>query len=184
MAKDTLLREIRATHARIAAAAELDDDALLGPAPGMDGWTRKDVLAHVEWWTDHSADVIEGVRCGVDPYPGGDEPWDPDAQNARILAENRDRTAADVAPRRGRVVRPAGRRRRGRDRRRAVHAGPAPVAGRDRGRDVSRLDDHSRARPAPRDSAPWPATLASSGRRTPAVRADATRRSHPGDGVS
>ena len=97
MDKDTLLREIRETHAFIdAAAAEMDDDALLGPAPGMEGWTRKDVLAHIEWWSRHSAAVIEGVRSGVDPYPGGDEPWDPDAWNERILAENRDRTPDDV----------------------------------------------------------------------------------------
>ncbi|MDQ1322998.1 MAG: hypothetical protein QG587_332, partial [Chloroflexota bacterium] len=65
MDKTTLLREIRATHAFIeTAAAEMDDDALLGPAPGMDGWTRKDVLAHIEWWSRHSAAVIEGARSG------------------------------------------------------------------------------------------------------------------------
>ena len=51
MDKDTLLRQIRDTHAPIAAAAaEMDDDALMGPAFGMQGWTRKDVLAHIEWW--------------------------------------------------------------------------------------------------------------------------------------
>ncbi len=96
MDKMTLLRMIREAHAPIEAATALDDEALAGPAAGMDGWTRKDVLAHVEWWNHHSSDVIEGVRTGVDPYPGGDEPWDPDAWNDRILAENRDRTAADV----------------------------------------------------------------------------------------
>ena len=97
MDKTTLLDAIRATHAPLAAAAAaLSDEALLGPAPGMDGWTRKDVLAHVEWWNGHSAAVIAGVRSGIDPYPGGDEPWDPDAWNARILAENRDRSAEDV----------------------------------------------------------------------------------------
>ena len=97
MDKTELLAAMRATHAGIAAAtSSLDDDALLGPAPGMAGWTRKDVLAHLEWWNVHSLNVIEGVRTGVDPYPGDDEPWDPDAWNARILEENRDRTAADV----------------------------------------------------------------------------------------
>ncbi len=97
MDKETLLTQIRETHAALeAAAAVLDDDALQGAAPGMDGWTRKDILAHIEWWSAHSADVIEGVRSGVDPYPGGDEPWDADAWNARILAENRDRTVDDV----------------------------------------------------------------------------------------
>ena len=97
MDKDTLLRQIGRTHAPIeAAAAALDDEALAGPAPDMEGWTRKDVLAHLEWWNDHSTNVIEGSRSGIDPYPGDDEPWDPDAWNARILAENRDRSVADV----------------------------------------------------------------------------------------
>jgi hypothetical protein len=97
MDKDTLLRGIHETHASLeAATAALDDDALLGPAPGMPGWTRKDVLAHVEWWNRHSVAVIEGVRTGADPWPGGDEPWDPDAWNARIQDENRDRPPLDV----------------------------------------------------------------------------------------
>ena len=88
---------MRETHVPLeTAVATLDDALLLGPAPDMDGWTRKDVLAHVEWWNDHSTNVIAGARSGVDPYPGDDEPWDPDAWNARILAENRDRSAADV----------------------------------------------------------------------------------------
>ena len=97
MDKDTLLRQIRETHAPIeAAVAALDDEALGGPAPGMDGWTRKDALAHIEWWNDHATDVIAGNRSGQDPYPGGGEPWDPDAWNARILVENGSRSAADV----------------------------------------------------------------------------------------
>ena len=97
MDKLELLAAIQAAHAELAAAAgALDDDALAGPAPGMAGWTRKDVLAHVEWWSVHSVNVIEGARTGVDPYPGDDETWDPDAWNARILAENRDRSVGDV----------------------------------------------------------------------------------------
>jgi hypothetical protein len=103
MDKDTLLREIRETHAPIEEVeAALDDQALAGPAPEMEGWTRKDVLAHLEWWNDHSTNVIAGNRSGIDPYPGDDEPWDLDAWNARILAENRVRSAADV--RRGEAV--------------------------------------------------------------------------------
>lgn len=99
MDKTELLAAIRATHAALeAAATALDDEALLAPAPGLDGWTRKDVLAHVEWCNRHAADVVEGVRSGVDPYPGSDneQPWDVDADNARVLEENRDRTAADI----------------------------------------------------------------------------------------
>jgi len=71
MDKAELLTVIREAHSTlVAAAAALDDEALLAPAPGLDGWTRKDVLAHVEWCNRHAADVIEGVRTGIDPYPG------------------------------------------------------------------------------------------------------------------
>ena len=97
MDKDALLHRILTSHATIeAAVARLSDDDLLGDAPGMPGWTRKDVLAHLEWWHEHSSDVVQGVRTGVDPYPGGDEPWDLDARNADTLEANRDRPAADV----------------------------------------------------------------------------------------
>lgn len=96
MDKIELLAAIDATHAELAAAAEaLDDEGLAGPAPHMAGWTRKDVLAHVEWWSDHSVRVVEGLRAGREPY-ARDEPWDPDLWNERILAENRDRPAAEV----------------------------------------------------------------------------------------
>ncbi len=98
MDRTTLLRDIRAAHAPIeAAAAALSDDALLGPATGMDGWTHKDVLAHIEWWNEHSTAVLGGVRTGVDPYPAvDDEPWDVDVWNARVQAESVDRTADEV----------------------------------------------------------------------------------------
>ncbi len=98
MDRIALLEALRVTHAPIEAATALDDEALLALAPGLDGWTRKDVLAHVEWCNNHAAAVIEGVRTGIDPDGGtaDGEPWDVDVENARILEENRDRTAADV----------------------------------------------------------------------------------------
>ena len=97
MDKTDLLEALRATHAPIeAAAAVLGDEALFAPAPGLDGWTRKDVLAHVEWCTRYAADVVEGLRTGVDPDPESRDPaWDVDVENARILEENRDRAAAE-----------------------------------------------------------------------------------------
>jgi hypothetical protein len=92
-----LLRAIRDGHAPIAAAiAALTDEALLAESPGMPGWTRKDVVAHIEWWHRHSSAVLAGLRTGVDPYPDTDEAWDIDVHNARVLAENRGRSPADV----------------------------------------------------------------------------------------
>ena len=97
MDRNELLRAIRAAHAPIEAALmSLDDDMLLRDAPGMQGWTRKDVLAHVDAWTRHATAVVDGVRTGVDPYPDDGEAWDLDAFNARVLAKNRDREPGDI----------------------------------------------------------------------------------------
>src|SRR5215468_10078873 len=93
--KATLLRRMRATHADLeAAVGSLDDDALGAPAPGMDGWTRKDVVAHVAWWSDHSARVITALRAGREPYPRDDRGIDD--LNARILDEHRDEAPDEV----------------------------------------------------------------------------------------
>ena len=60
MDKTELLDALRSTHARIESAVDaLDDEALLAPAPTLDGWTRKDVLAHVEWCNRYAAAVLE-----------------------------------------------------------------------------------------------------------------------------
>lgn len=97
MDKTELLRRLRDAHAPIAAAvAALPDEALLAGAPGMPGWTRKDVVAHLAWWHRHSTAVLRGLRTGVDPYPDAGEPFDLDGLNARVLAENRARGTADV----------------------------------------------------------------------------------------
>jgi len=97
MEKLDLLRAMHDGHATISSAvAGLPDDALLSEAPGMPGWTRKDVIAHIEWWHRHSTAVLEGLRSGADPYPDEGDDWTIDAHNARVLAENRDRSAGDV----------------------------------------------------------------------------------------
>lgn len=92
-----LLHAVREAHAPVAAAiAALDDRALHDDAPGMPGWTRKDIVAHIEWWSRRSIAVILGSRTGVDPFPGGEEPFDLDTWNAGILRDHRERTARDV----------------------------------------------------------------------------------------
>ena len=97
MDKTDLLRAMRDGHAPIeAAVATLTDEALHAEAPGMPGWTRKDVLAHIEYWHRHSTAVLAGLRSGEDPDRAAGEPFDIDALNARVFAENRDRPGADV----------------------------------------------------------------------------------------
>jgi len=103
MTKDELLTEILDIHAPIAAAGLLLPAAALSePVPGadMEGWTRKDILAHGAWWNERSPRMIAGVRTNIDPYPSADgaggDPWNLDTQNADTLAAHRDRAAADV----------------------------------------------------------------------------------------
>jgi hypothetical protein len=96
MNKDTFLTEIRATHEPIAAAVgSLADDAWTAALPGMPGWTRKDALAHVGWWSDHAARVITALLAGRLPYER-DPSVDIHAQNRMILEEFRDRDPGEV----------------------------------------------------------------------------------------
>ena len=96
MNKQTLLAEIRATHEALAVAVgTLGDDAWAEPLPDMNGWTRKDALAHVGWWSDHSVRVVTALRAGGVPYEQ-DPDFDIDAQNRSILEEFRDRDLGEV----------------------------------------------------------------------------------------
>lgn len=96
MDKPTLLADIHRVHAELlAAAAGLDDAGWLAEPPGMPGWTRKDVLAHCEYWSRNSARVLAELRAGREPYDRS-EPFDVDGLNARVLAESRARSLDDV----------------------------------------------------------------------------------------
>jgi hypothetical protein len=65
--KPELIRTIQKAHQRLARAIEnIPDGRLLEPV--MDDWTRKDLLAHMAWWHDHSVRVIESLRAGRQPY--------------------------------------------------------------------------------------------------------------------
>jgi len=96
MSKQIFIAEIQAAHEPLAAAAgALTDEALAEVLPDMDGWTRKDVLAHVGWWSDHSARVITALRAGGVPYER-DPDFDIDTQNRSILEEFQDRDAGEM----------------------------------------------------------------------------------------
>lgn len=96
MDKQTFLEAIRATHQPLAAAAaDLSDQAWAEALPDMDGWTRKDALAHVGWWSDHSARVIAALRAGEPAEEDGPD-FDIDVQNRTILETFRDHDPAAV----------------------------------------------------------------------------------------
>lgn len=96
MNKQAFLADIRATHEPlVAAVGALADEAWAEPLPDMNGWTRKDVLAHVGWWSDHSARVVTALRAGGVPYEQ-DPDFHIDDQNRSIFEEFRDRDAGEV----------------------------------------------------------------------------------------
>lgn len=72
----------------LGAIEHVPDERLLEPA--MDGWAGKDLLAHMAWWHDHSALVIEGLRAGREPYDRTDPANTTDALNQRTLREHLD----------------------------------------------------------------------------------------------
>lgn len=89
MDKPELIRAMRDAHRRVADAIEhVPDERLLEPV--MDGWTGKDLLAHLAWWHDHSAMVIDALRAGRRPYDENDPANATDAVNERTHREHLD----------------------------------------------------------------------------------------------
>jgi hypothetical protein len=87
--KAELIRTIREAHQRVTDAIEhTPDERLLQPV--TDDWTGKDLLAHMAWWHDHSARVIESLRAGREPYDQADPANSTDALNERIHRERKD----------------------------------------------------------------------------------------------
>jgi hypothetical protein len=87
--KQKLLETIASGRARESEFEALCVDA---PADPSGRWRAKDHLAHLSWWRDRSASVVDAVRTGGDPPPRvEDEP-----QNATIYQANRDRPASEI----------------------------------------------------------------------------------------
>ncbi len=95
MDKSELIRTIRDAHQQMASAIErLPDKRLLEPA--MDDWTGKDLVAHMAWWHDHSALVIESLRAGREPYDKNAPAYETDARNEQTHREHLDDSPALV----------------------------------------------------------------------------------------
>jgi hypothetical protein len=85
--KADLVRTMREAHHRLAEAVErIPDERLLKQV--MEGWTGKDLLAHIAWWHDHSARVIASLRAGQEPYDTSDPANATDALNERTHREH------------------------------------------------------------------------------------------------
>jgi hypothetical protein len=91
MNRHELLIALHAGRERLLAVlATLPDGAMLDEVDP--GWTRKDVVAHLEAWERRVVDLFERLRHG-EPPP---EPVEMHELNARFLAADHDRPLADV----------------------------------------------------------------------------------------
>jgi hypothetical protein len=80
--KRDLIDAVIDAHRQLTGAIDaLSDEQLLQSV--MDDWTGKDLLAHIAWWHDHSALVIETLREGRQPYDTADPVNATDAVNER-----------------------------------------------------------------------------------------------------
>lgn len=87
MGKPELILTMEEAYRRVAEAIEQTSDELL-LEPAMDDWTGKDLLAHMAWWHDHSARVIESLRAGRQPYDTTDPANSTDALNEQTHREH------------------------------------------------------------------------------------------------
>ncbi len=86
--KAAMIARVRAAREAFELAlAEVPADKLSHPI-GDDGWTAKDVLAHVAWWEQH---LVRRLKMGED-----DDPRTTDEVNAAVYAENQARSMAEV----------------------------------------------------------------------------------------
>ena len=72
--------------------AELEALCVDAPADPSGHWAAKDHLAHLAWWRERTAVLVEAVRTDREPPPNVDD----DAQNAIIYQANRDLPAAEI----------------------------------------------------------------------------------------
>jgi hypothetical protein len=97
--REALIERIIIERAKLdALLAPLSDDELVGRAM-ENGWTPKDLMAHISYW-ERRAERMIGLAARGEPVPGGDagdaaEGW-VDRANARALADGRARTLAAV----------------------------------------------------------------------------------------
>jgi len=95
MNKTQMLNEMQAARAGFERLlAPLTDEQMT--APGLDnGWSIKDLLAHITFWEEHAAEVTHALLQGAAPHRGI-QPSEVDEINAKVYAENRARPLADI----------------------------------------------------------------------------------------
>jgi len=100
--KAALLDTMRAERAQWDALLARGDAARMTEPALPDGWSLKDLIAHVSAYEQWTADQLRAAARGEREMvvragdPPADQPYDMDANNAHIYAANRDRPLAEV----------------------------------------------------------------------------------------
>jgi hypothetical protein len=75
----------------------LSPDELVRPGYTADGWSVKDLMAHVAAWSDYTARVLDEMAAGTwDGRDEFEEPGSVDSVNAEWFERDRDRHLEDV----------------------------------------------------------------------------------------
>jgi hypothetical protein len=95
--KPEFVSQIAGSRARLQAGIDAFDDSDTVEPVLPDGWSVKDVMAHVAEWELYVVRRIEARRRGEEPEVWATSEEGTDATNARLFAQNRDRSLAEVA---------------------------------------------------------------------------------------
>jgi uncharacterized protein (TIGR03083 family) len=98
--KDELMSHIRTERAALESLVERLTDEQMTHTGVMEGWSIKDILAHVTWWEGRMIYLIETAKRGEKPQSlrreGEDQERATDRVNAEVFDSNRSRSLADV----------------------------------------------------------------------------------------
>ncbi|HBY99336.1 MAG TPA: hypothetical protein DEP84_36265 [Chloroflexi bacterium] len=94
MDREELLKQMHAGRERLnEALGRVDESRMTVPVLPND-WSVKDLVAHIGWWEQRITGLYTVLSRGE--LPGADNDMPVDALNARVYAENRDRSLAEV----------------------------------------------------------------------------------------
>ncbi len=92
MTRAELLDRMRAGRDRLETWLGRFSDAQMITTDLGNGWTIKDLIAHLGFWEETAADIYHRLLRGEQPESG----WDVDAVNAKVYAAHRDESLAEV----------------------------------------------------------------------------------------
>jgi hypothetical protein len=94
--KAELVSQISSSRSRLQAAVDALERAALVKPVFADGWSVKDVMAHLAEWELYVVRRIEARRRGGKPEVWGSDEAEIDATNERLFARNKDRSLDDI----------------------------------------------------------------------------------------